>query len=124
LERGERGVDVGHLISDMVQTGALVREKLSYGSVRAERREQLDVVLADVQQHGLDALLPHDLAMGDVQLEQLAVELQRGVDLLDGDADMVDAVEHAAESSGAVRLRPAPCCPRRDAGQERLARAS
>ena len=59
-----------------------------------QRREQLDVVLADIQQHGLHALLMHDLAMGDVQLEQVAIELERGVDLLDGHADMVDAVEH------------------------------
>ena len=38
--------------------------------------------------------------MGDVQLEQVAVEVERGVDVLHGDADMVDAVEHAAESIG------------------------
>ena len=43
----------------------------------AQRREQLDVVLAHVQQHRLDALLLYDLAMGRRQPQAVAIELER-----------------------------------------------
>ena len=48
----------------------------------------------------------------DVQLEAVAPQLERGVDLLDGDADMVDAVEHrrgvyGSAQSAASELRRA-----------------
>ena len=66
------------LVGDVVQARALLREEPAHRRVRAERREQLDVVLADVQQHGLDALLLDDLAVGDLELEAVAVELERG----------------------------------------------
>ena len=36
---------------------------LPSGRIGAGRREQLDVVLADIEQHGLDALLGHNLAV-------------------------------------------------------------
>ena len=67
-----------------------------------KRREQLDVALADVEQHRLDALLGDHLAVAEPQLEAVAVELERGLELLHGDADVVDAAEHRA----AVYSRP------------------
>ena len=86
------------LVGDVVQARALAGQELADRRVRAERREQLDVVLADVQQHRLDALLCDDLAVRERQLEALAVELERGLDLLDGHADVVDAAEHSSRS--------------------------
>src|SRR3954447_18616322 len=56
LQALELGVDVGRLVGDVVQAGALLGQELADGRVLAERREQLDVVLPDVEQHGLDAL--------------------------------------------------------------------
>ena len=69
------GVDVRDLVGDVVQAGPVLREELAHGGVAAERREQLHVVLADVEQHRLNALLRDYLAMGDDQLK--AVPLQR-----------------------------------------------
>ena len=69
LSARERRVDVGHLVGDVVQARALLGEELAHGRVRAERREQLDVVLADVEQHRLDALLGDDLAVGELEPE-------------------------------------------------------
>ena len=83
-----------HLVGDVVQPRSLLGQEPAHGRVGRERREQLDVVLADVQQHRLHALLLDDLAVGDAELEAVAVELQRGLDLLDGHADVVDAAEH------------------------------
>ena len=82
LERAQRRLDVCHLVGDVVQPGALSGEEPADGRVGAQRREQLDVVLADVQQHRLDALLGDDLAVGDRQLEAVAVELERRLELL------------------------------------------
>ena len=89
-----RGVDVRHLVGDVVQARALLGQEPADRRVGPERREQLDMVLADVEQDGLDALLGDDLAVRDVQAEAVPVQLDRGLDLLDGDADVVDAVEH------------------------------
>src|ERR1700710_1652163 len=73
LERDERAVDVADLVGDVVQTRAVLCEELANWRVGAERRKQLDVVLADVEQHGLDALRLDDLTMRERELEALAV---------------------------------------------------
>ena len=63
------------------------------GVSRAERREQLDVALADVEQDRLDAVLGDRLAMDERHPEGSLVERDRGVEVLDGDADVVDPAE-------------------------------
>jgi hypothetical protein len=96
LQRRQRGVDVGHLVGDVVDAGALLGQELADGRVRAEGREELDVVLADVEEHRLDALLGHVLAVDELHVVRLLVEGDRGVEVLDGDAHVVDAREHGA----------------------------
>ena len=60
----QRGLDVGHLVGDVVQARARAwRGTCPTGVSSRERREQLDVALADVEQHGLDALLRDRLAV-------------------------------------------------------------
>src|SRR5918996_4493172 len=53
----QRRVDVAHLVGDVVQARAARGEEAADRGVLAKRTQQLDVVLADVEQHGLDALL-------------------------------------------------------------------
>ena len=79
---------------------AALGEELADRRVGAERREQLDVVLADVEQDRLDALGLDDLAVHERHLVVALVERERRVDVLDGDADVVDAGEHAPIVSG------------------------
>src|ERR1700760_38942 len=105
FERFERAVDVVDLVGDMVQARAVLREELADGRVRAERREQLDVVLADVEQDRLDALLLDDLAMRERELEAVAIQRERRRELLDGDADVVDPREHAQQFIGECASR-------------------
>ena len=50
------GLDVVDLVGDVVQPRAALGEELADRRVVVERREQLDVVLAHVQQRGLDTL--------------------------------------------------------------------
>ncbi len=64
LELGQGRVDVGDLVGDMVQPGALAGQELADGRVGPQRRQQLDVVLAEVEQNRLDALFGDDLAVG------------------------------------------------------------
>ncbi len=58
---------VAHLVGDVVQAGAAGGEELAHGRVVAERHEQLDMALAHLDEHRLDALLGHDLAVLDGQ---------------------------------------------------------
>ena len=69
--------------------------------------QQLDVAVADVQQHRLDALRLDRLAVRELHPEALLVERDRRVEVLDGDADVVDPAEHGAESTcgGSARRR-------------------
>src|SRR3954464_14416271 len=95
----ELGLDVGRLVGDVVQARPVLGQELADRRVLAERLEQLHVPLADVEQHGLDALGLDGLAMDEGHVEVGVVELQRGVEVRDGDTDVVDAGEHAAAES-------------------------
>ena len=55
--------------------------------------------VADVEQRGVHAQLLHRLAVHELQAQGIAVERERGVDVLDGHADVVDPAEHGAERS-------------------------
>ena len=59
--------------------------------------QQLDVGVADVQQHRLDALVGHGLAVDQRHPELVAVARDRGVEVVDGDPDVVDCREHGSE---------------------------
>ena len=50
-------VDVLNAVGDVVQAGPLALEELADGRVGGERAQQLDVAVADVEEHRLDALL-------------------------------------------------------------------
>ena len=63
------------------------------------------MAVADVEQDRLDALRLDRLAVGELHLEALLVERDRGVEVIDSDADVVDPSEHAA---AAVVRSPSP----------------
>jgi len=98
LELGQGRLDIGHLVGDVVQPRALAGEELADRRVGPQGSQQLDVVLTQVKQNGLDPLLGDDLAVGQGHLEAVAVELERGLELLDGYSDVVDAAEHPEQS--------------------------
>jgi hypothetical protein len=90
---GECARDVVAAVGGVVKAGAALAQELSDGGVLAQRREELDMRVANSEQHGLYALLLDRLPVLRRHLEQLAVELHGGVEILDGDADVIKCVE-------------------------------
>jgi hypothetical protein len=98
LQVGQRGVDVRDGVRYVVKPRSLLREELADGGVVAQRAEQLDMAVAHVEQHRLDALRFHGLAVHERHPERILVERDRGVEILHRDADVVDPVEHGRRS--------------------------
>ena len=71
--------------------GAARGEEPADGRVVAERREQLDPAAADEHRRRLDALVGHRRAVLELGAEQPRVRPERLVEILDGDAEMMDA---------------------------------
>jgi len=88
------GLDVVGPIRHVMKAGAASREELPDRRVRPERAKQLHVALADAKQHGLHALLLDGLVVLDRHAEPLFVQRDRPVEVLDGNADVVDPAEH------------------------------
>ena len=99
----ERGGDVVDAVGHVVQPGPALGQEAADRRVVRQRREQLHVAVADVEQRGLDALLGDRLAVDERHAVGVAVDGDRGVEVLDGDADVVDAAEHPAECTLSAR---------------------
>jgi hypothetical protein len=78
----------------VVQAGPALGEEAPDRRVVAQRAQQLDVVLADVEQHGLDALVGHGLPVHDGHPVRRLVQRDGGVQVGDGDPDVIDPLEH------------------------------
>jgi hypothetical protein len=78
----------------VVKARAPLGEEPADGGLVPERKEQLDVRVAHAQERGLDALLSDRLAVLQGHPETLGVELDRRVEILDGDAHVIDCLEH------------------------------
>ena len=89
-EAHERGLDVGDLIRDVVHPLAALRQEPADRSVVPERGEQLDAALADAHRRRLDALVLDALPMFQPSAEQALVRRHRGVQVGNGDADVVN----------------------------------
>lgn len=89
--------DVVRLERDVVHAGTAPREEATHGSVVPGRGEQLDATLAEQQSGSLDPLLLELVAVLDLRAEESLVRRDRLVEIGNGHADMVDAVQgHAA----------------------------
>src|SRR6188508_3288671 len=97
LELVERRADVVDLVGDVVHAGTPFGEELADGRVVAERRQQLDPARAHAQRGRLDALVGHRLAMLDARPEEALVGRDGAVEVVDGDAQVMNAMRlHAA----------------------------
>ena len=94
--RVQRGLHRLDAVGDVVESRPPAAQELAHRGVGPERLEQLDVAVADVEQRRVDALLGHRLAVDEWHAELVAVERERVVDALDGDADVVDRGQHGA----------------------------
>jgi hypothetical protein len=102
-------VDVGHLVCDVVHPGPALCEEAADRGVVAERREQLDAAFADEYGCRLDARLLHGRAMLELRAEEARVRVDGLVEVVDRDAEMVDAARmHARDASYAVWATGSP----------------
>ena len=98
-ELGQRDLDVRDLVRDVVHAFAALCEKAANGGVGSERSEQLDAAAADLHRGSFDALILDSLAVLESSTEKALVRGHRGVQVRNGDADVVNG----------------PCVHRRDA---------
>src|SRR5581483_8812585 len=124
-ELREGGTDVLDLVRDVVHTGPAPCEEPADGRVLAESREQLHPVAADPHRGGLDALLVDALPVLEPAAEEPLVGGHRVVEVVHGDADVVNSARlhqgdvsvrrpwHAAGSSSSpsASSQSAPCSP-------------
>src|SRR5687768_16859772 len=73
-QRVQRAGDVVDAIGHVVQPGPAPGEEAADRRVVAQRREQLDVAVADVEQRSLDSLLGDRLAMDERHTVGVAVD--------------------------------------------------
>jgi hypothetical protein len=110
-EVGERGVDVGDRVGDVVHARPALREEASDGRVVAERCQELHPAVADADRGRLDALLVDALAMLDAGAEQPLVRRHRLVEVRDRNADVVNApCFHPTDVTVAPIARRLPIC--------------
>ena len=72
-EPNKLALDVADLVGDVMHPWAIAFKEAADGSVGAERLEQLYVVLANIEQDGLNSLLLNDLAVNKFHLERALV---------------------------------------------------
>jgi hypothetical protein len=92
--RFQRGLDVIGSVGDVMQAGAFAVEKAGHCGFPRQRAEQLDVTLADAEEHGLDALPLDDLTVLNLHSKAARIERHGLVEVLDGHSDMIYAPEH------------------------------
>src|SRR2546428_16128 len=88
------GVDIVHLEADVVHPLAAPLDEARHRTGLIQGFEELNVAVADLQESGLDALFLDCGHLHDWQAKRVAISLERLIDALDGDADVVDAFEH------------------------------
>jgi hypothetical protein len=86
--------DVRAAIGRVVEPGAALGEEAPDRSFLAEWPKQLDMGIADSEEHRLDALLGNGLAVLQRHAKALRIELDCRIEILDGDAEMVDCLKH------------------------------
>ena len=90
-ELGERRADVVHLVGDVVNPRATLREEAADGRVVAERSKELDAAVADADRRGLDALVLDPRPVLEQAAEEPLVRPDGLVEIGDGEADVMDS---------------------------------
>ncbi len=85
----EGGANVLDLVRDVVHPRAALRQEAADGRVLAERAQQLEPALADADERRLDALLLDERALLDLGAEEALVGVERAVEILDRETDVM-----------------------------------
>src|SRR5581483_5848588 len=106
LELAHLRFDVVHLEADVVQAGPAALEEARDGVVGGERRDELDLRVAGADEHDVELTILEAQATGDRQPEHVAIEHHRPLEVVDGDADVVQLLDRHG-SPGACEARRA-----------------
>ena len=99
-EPGELKADVVDLERDVVHPRAPLGEKLPHGGLRTARREKLDAAVSETEQCDIGPLLVDRLAKLDLGPEETPVSLDRLLEVLDRDPDVVEPADrHAGDAT-------------------------
>ena len=104
----ERRGAVVDAVADVVQALTLVGEVLGHRRVVADRREQLDVGVGDLEERLLDPVLLDDLPVLDLTAVGRSVVVDRALEVVDGDGDVVDLGQHHGPQSTEKRRIAGP----------------
>src|SRR5207248_726158 len=81
---------------DVVEALALLLQELGHRRVLVDRRQKLHVGVGDLQQRLLHTVALHHLPVGDLHAVRVPVELDRSLEVVDGDGNVVDLGQHHA----------------------------
>ena len=105
-EMHEGRADVLDLVRDVVHSRAALRQETADGRVCAERAQQLEPARADADGRRLDALLLHAGALLDPGAEEALVRVERTVEVLDREADVMHGARRLHVAIVFERLAP------------------
>lgn len=91
-ETRELRCDVVDLERDVMHPRPALGDELADGRVRAERREQLDSVVADAQRGSFDALMLDARPVLECRAEEALVGRDRRVEVGDRDTEMMNSL--------------------------------
>ena len=83
-------VDVADSVGDVMQPGAALLQEARHPRFGTERSNQLDMAVADIEQHSFDTLIQNRLAMHERQPEDVAVKRERLLNISHRDTRVVD----------------------------------
>jgi hypothetical protein len=89
-ELGERGVEVIHLVRNVVHTGAALGEKASDRCVLAERFEQFEAVLTDPKRGCPDTLVADGGLVLDFGSKKPLIGCKGRVEIFDGNSQVMN----------------------------------
>lgn len=103
---GEGSADVLHLVGDVMHPGTALRQEAADGRVLVERTEELEPALPDANRRRLDALLLDARALLEPRAEQPLVRVERAVEILDGESDVMYRARRLHSAIVFERLAP------------------
>ena len=90
---------IADLVGHVMHSGPAAGKELANGRLLAERCEQLDATLADAHRSRFDTLLDNRVAMLDLGAEEAPIRVDRVVEILNGDSDMMNPLRVHARGS-------------------------
>ena len=94
FELGQRGVNVVDAKRDVMKAGAALLDELRDRRLRRRRHEQLETRLSDRHEVRPHLLARHLLGRFDLEPERVAIEPERGFEILHRDADVIEDSLH------------------------------